>query len=183
MLTRHLGTRLRWIIAWAALALLGSPAVGQSPPHSLPNPSLTPGAVLQVTLRDICTPGYTAKVRNVPAPLKRNVYAAYGIREHAPGEYEVDHLIPLQLGGSNSMRNLWPQSYLVQPWNAHVKDRLESKLHRLVCSGALDLATAQREIASDWIAAYKKYFRTNVPLSSKRSQSHTGHRSLRRAHG
>jgi hypothetical protein len=38
-----------------------------------------------------------------------------------------------------------------------VKDALERKLHNLVCAGELDLKTAQREIASNWIEAYKKY--------------------------
>ncbi len=62
--------------------------------------------------------------------------------------------------------NLWPQSYQTQPWNAHVKDALENELHRLVCSGQLDLKTAQHDISTDWIAAYKKYFHTDQPLSA-----------------
>jgi hypothetical protein len=35
----------------------------------------------------------------------------------------------------------------------------------MVCAGEVDLATAQRDIATDWIAAYKKYFHTDRPLS------------------
>ena len=69
----------------------------------------------------------------------------------------VTRLISLELGGSNSIKNLWPESYRTTPWNARVKDRLEDKLHELVCSGQLDLQTAQRAIASNWIEAYKKY--------------------------
>ena len=65
------------------------------------------------------------------------MFAEYGITRRAPREYEVDHLISLELGGSNSIRNLWPQSYLTQPWNAHVKDRLENNLHAMVVSGQL----------------------------------------------
>jgi hypothetical protein len=68
----------------------------------------------------------------------------------------VDHLISLELGGSNSLKNLWPESYSGE-WNAHVKDKLENDLHRRVCKGEVDLKDAQREIATDWIAAYKKY--------------------------
>jgi hypothetical protein len=49
-----------------------------------------------------------------------------------------------------------------------VKDELERLLPQLVCSHQLDLATAQREMATDWIAAYKKYFNTNVPLEAHR---------------
>jgi hypothetical protein len=50
----------------------------------------------------LCVPGYAKKVRDVPAWLKRQAYDEYGITEHKPGDYEVDHLIPLSLGGSNS---------------------------------------------------------------------------------
>src|SRR5262249_28241155 len=90
-------------------------------------------------------------------------YAAYGITSHQPREYEVDHLISLELGGSNSIKNLWPQSYLTQPYNAHVKDVLENKLHKMVCDGTIDLRTAQREIATNWIEAYRKYVRADIP--------------------
>jgi hypothetical protein len=92
----------------------------------------------------------------VPESVKNRVYQEYGIWSHKAREYEVDHLISLELGGSNSIRNLWPQSYS-GAWNAHIKDRLEDKLHALVCSGSLDLKTAQRAISADWIAAYNKY--------------------------
>jgi hypothetical protein len=44
---------------------------------ALPNPRATAGAILDVTKEDICTPGYTKKVRNVPVPVKRQVYARY----------------------------------------------------------------------------------------------------------
>jgi hypothetical protein len=114
------------------LVVLGA-ASGGSPLR--PDPQLTPGTTLEVTIMDICVPGYTKTVRDVPDPVKRQVYAAYGIQTHAPGEYEVDHLIPLELGGSHALTNLWPQSYQTQPWNAHAKDRLENTLHRLVCAG------------------------------------------------
>jgi hypothetical protein len=50
--------------------------------------------------------------------------------------------------------------------NAHVKDTLKERLHQLVCSGRLDLSTAQRDIATDWIAAFKKYFHTERPLAA-----------------
>jgi hypothetical protein len=122
----------------------------------LPNASLTPGDTLAVTTRDICQSGYASKVRDVPTSVKDQVYKEYGITSHKPGQYEVDHLISLELGGSNSIRNLWPESY-TGPWNAHIKDKLENQLHSLVCSGKVDLATAQHAIASDWMAAYRSY--------------------------
>src|SRR5579875_1962927 len=143
----------------------------------LPNPQLTPGDTLPVTVQDICVPGYARKVRNVPIEVKRQVYQEYGIYHHRPGEYEVDHLISLELGGSNSIKNLWPQSYKTQPWNAHVKDKLENALHADVCSNKVDLKTAQQEIASDWIGAYKREFGTDAPTSEagggRRRHSHS----------
>ena len=150
-------------------------AADQATAPLLPDSKMTPGATLPVTRDDICVPGYTQKVRNVPLNIKKQVYAEYGIASHKPGDYEVDHLISLELGGSNSIKNLWPQSYKTQPWNAHVKDALENEMHAEVCSGKLDLATAQHDIATDWIAAYKKYFHTTAPLSTS-GGSNGGHR-------
>jgi hypothetical protein len=89
--------------------------------------------------------------------MKEEVYREYGITQHHRGEYECDHLISLELGGSNSIKNLWPQSYRTRPWNARVKDRLENRLHQLVCAGQLELKTAQQAIALNWIEAYKRY--------------------------
>jgi hypothetical protein len=96
--------------------------LAQQPKPIIPNPKLTPGDAFEVTVQDICVPGYSKKVRNVPAEMKREVYREYGITSHESGDYEVDHLIPLELGGSNSIRNLWPESHRTSPWNAQVKD-------------------------------------------------------------
>src|SRR5690348_8839896 len=112
-----------------ALLFLAQVVFGQQPTPILPDPKLTPGDTFEVTVQDICAPGYSKKVRNVPAETKREVYREYGITEHHVGDYEVDHLISLELGGSNSIKNLWPESYRTFPWNARVKDRLEDKLH------------------------------------------------------
>ena len=166
---------IRNLFVLISLVFITSSAVtAQQASPILPNRALTPGATLPVTVADLWVSGYTKKVRNVPQDVKEKVYEEYGITNRQPREYEVDHLISLELGGSNSIKNLWPQSYFTQPWNAHVKDRLENKLHAMVVSGQIDLPTAQRMIATDWIAAYKKVFGTDQPLSKSRgSQSGT----------
>jgi hypothetical protein len=69
---------------------------------------VTPGETFEVTAQDVSVLGYAKKVRAVPACLRRQAYAEYGIKQYKTGDYEVDHLIPLSLGGSNSIRNLWP---------------------------------------------------------------------------
>lgn len=75
-------------------------------------------------------------------------------------EFEIDHFVPLELGGSNDISNLWPESY-VMPWGAHIKDEVEDRLKALVCAGTLTLAEAQTAIRTDWIAAYHKYVATS----------------------
>jgi len=104
----------------------------------------------------------------VPADLRRRVFQVYGIANADPRAYEVDYLITPALGGADDIRNLWPQSYVSTVWNARVKDALEDRLRDLVCQGQLDLADAQRDISTDWIAAYKKYFQTNQPAPTGR---------------
>ena len=123
----------------------------------VPDPKLTPGDTLDVTKDDICTGGYSRKVRDVPQSVKEKVYSLYGISNRQPGEYEVDHLISLELGGSNSVKNLWPESYKTKPWNAYEKDKVENKLHKMICNGQIELSVAQHEIATDWQAAFNKY--------------------------
>lgn len=129
-----------------------------------PDPALTPGvANPAATLAVICVRGYTAQasVRHVTEATKRAVFAEY----HIPpsGEFEIDHLESLQLGGSNDIKNLWPQSYTTQPWNAHVKDGEENRLHALICAGRIPLGEAQHSISTDWIAAWRRDFGKDHP--------------------
>ena len=128
----------------------------------VPSSRLTPGETRIVTLDDVCRLRGSTRPQTIPATLQQEVFSEYGIRNAGPGTYEVDYLITPELGGADTIRNLWAEPYS-GVWNARVKDRLEDRLHNLVCSGKVDLATAQREIATDWISAYKKYFGTNRP--------------------
>ena len=137
-----------------ALPLL---AASTPPPDPVrPDPVLTPGAVLSANPDRFCYPGYSNTVRHTTDGMKRRVFAAYGIPQDS-ARYEIDHLIPLSLGGADVPANLWPQSYETFPYNAHVKDRLEMKLLGLVCGGKLSARQAQADIARDWVAAYRLY--------------------------
>ena len=128
---------------------------------AFPDPNLTPGDVFPVGIAQICVTGYASSVRNVTIETKEEVYAGYHITSHVAGQYEVDHLIPLELGGSNSIRNLWPEPAEPEP-GFHQKDLLENRLHELVCARSLDLATAQHAIAMNWYAAYVRYVLGNA---------------------
>jgi hypothetical protein len=136
-----------------------------------PKARLTPGATVPLTREDVCRGNSLTEEPPVPAFLKRQVFEEYGIPDAQPDAYEVDYLITPQLGGATNIRNLWPQPYFNTTWHARVKDQLEERLHAMVCNGEIDLATAQHDIATNWIAAYKKYFHTEKPLVG-RSQLH-----------
>jgi len=131
----------------------------------LPDAALTPGAgdprVMQANIdATICVKGYAKSVRppaRFTSALKHRQLARVGLADQMRA-FEEDHLIPLELGGAPAdQRNLWPEKRQ-PPWGAGTKDRLENRLHRLVCAHALSLRDAQRAIARDWIAAYRRYY-------------------------
>lgn len=138
----------------------------------LPNPKLTPGKTSGATKNQLCAATFrTPDIRNVPDSLKLAVYKRYGLTPNAgyctPKPYktktgktvmqgcEVDHLISLELGGSNDIENLWPQPYAEVP-GAHQKDVVETWLHSQVCSGKVTLAKAQHDISTNWLLVYQQ---------------------------
>jgi hypothetical protein len=126
---------------------------------ALPDHRCTPGArFTYATKAKVCRSGYSKQVRNVSAAAKNAVYATYGMATHFDGQTgEVDHLVSLELGGSNSRANLFPEAASPRP-GSHEKDRLENRLHTDVCAGQLTLRQAQKLIAGDWVAAYHARF-------------------------
>ena len=134
----------------------------------LPISAVTPGAinpsVTQANIATtICTLGYTLKIRPpVSYTTKLKIkqlaslpYSAYGSKDTAL--FEEDHLISLELGGSpTDTKNLWPEPW-DGPFGARVKDKLENKLHAMVCAHQIALAKAQGVIASNWYSAYQVY--------------------------
>jgi hypothetical protein len=124
--------------------------------NGLPDSACTPGDIItSATKSVICKSGYARTVRNVPDSEKNQDYAEYDITHHSTGQYEVDHLVSLELGGSNDISNLWPELASPTP-GFHQKDLVENYLHNQVCSGAVSLQQAQIEIATNWLAVYNQ---------------------------
>jgi anti-sigma factor RsiW len=174
---RHWGTIAATVAAVAAIALFvrAEPrrAARSVERDALPIASLTPGATWDVSPQELCN-GIEREQRPIPVDLRQQVLHDYQMETVSPDDYELDYLITPELGGAPVARNLWPQRYTSRVWNARVKDQLERLLPRLVCDQRVALDTAQRDIAADWIAAYKKYFKTESPLSTPAQASFLG---------
>lgn len=149
----------------------------------LPLPSVTPGAlnsdVTQENINStICISGYTKTIRpssSYTTGLKREQLAgSYSFyHDSTTGDFEEDHLISLEIGGSPSdPKNLWPEPYAGAS-GARLKDKIENKLHALVCSGQISLHTAQLAIAKNWYSAYQKYIGVVSSYSSGSSGTST----------
>jgi hypothetical protein len=119
--------------------------------------------------KTICVPGWTATVRpstSYTQGLKRLMLTRASLPPADAVKYELDHLVPLAIGGHpRSEDNLWLQRW-DGAWNARVKDRLERRLQVMVCAGEINLHTARTAVQHDWHAAYRKYVaadRTVIP--------------------
>lgn len=128
-----------------------------------PDADLTPGnAVPGVSAGTFCTRQYVADFRRPHFSTMASAFAGYGVSTHERDRYQVDHLIPVSLGGSNDTENLWPQPY-AEPMGATQKDQLERQLTTMVCSGALGVLEARAAITTDWAAAFDRYVASTVP--------------------
>jgi len=122
---------------------------------ALPDSACTPGAVMTKDLDVVCHHS-TRERRHVEASSHKLAFTAYGYAfPQAHGAFEVDHLIPLELGGDNTIENLWAEPANPLP-GFHEKDRVENYLHRQVCLGVMTLEDAQKAIATDWLSVWKK---------------------------
>lgn len=117
----------------------------------LPDPQVTPGAVRTTNKAELCAESFrTGPYRKTTASEKRRVCEKYGAA-HCPGpDWELDHLISLEIGGEDSEDDLWPQP--AAGIGYHVKDKLENALHKMVCEGKITVPEAQKCIATDWFA-------------------------------
>lgn len=154
--------------------------------HEYPNLKITPGETISavpsvkaaacltkltrasvvvgapITQKMLCTTGFTTCIRQWPVPIsiRVGVYKSYGIsigKDYCTGGCELDHLVPLEIGGADTVKNMWPEPYGNVVWTAKVKDQLENQLHAMICSGKITMQKAQAAIIKDWIAAYKLY--------------------------
>jgi hypothetical protein len=122
---------------------------------ALPDAACTPGAVMTKDLDVICHHA-THERRHVEASAHRLAFTEYGYAyPQARGAFEVDHLIPLELGGDNAIANLWAEPANPKP-GFHEKDKVENYLHKQVCLGVMTLEDAQKAIATDWLGAWRR---------------------------
>jgi hypothetical protein len=125
-----------------------------------PDRRCSPGAYYsKLTKAVICSPTFrTSSVRNVPESEKFAVEREYGMApRHYGTSLEIDHIVSLELGGSNDIANLFPEKLYAHP-GYRVKDKLENRLHAMVCAGSIGLRAAQRAIASNWQGLYERVF-------------------------
>ncbi len=135
--------------------------------RAYPDRMLTPGSIdPSLTPEYICSHS-TSERRSVTTALKKSVFAAYNVPFEDRANYEVDHFIPLALGGVNTCTdtptcNLWPEPHQksfpeIAPWGSETKDRLELRLYKMMCAGQISLHDAQVAISTDWEVAYRQY--------------------------
>jgi hypothetical protein len=141
-----------------ALVLFVSTAAGAQQAAIIPDPTLTPGAVRTTDVAQICANG-TVGLRHWSRERDNQIMLEYGLRPGPHPDFEMDHLIPLGIGGSDDDHSLWPEPRrTIEPvWNAEAKDRLDWKLRELVCDGSLDVRVAQQAIRYDWTETHRKY--------------------------
>ena len=144
----------RAAIAMLAI-LIAWPAFSQA---VAPDPTLTPGAVRTTDAFDVCSHG-TRQYRHMNRERSDVIMAEYGLPGGPHEAYEIDHLIPLSIGGSDDDANLWPEPRrMIEPeWSAERKDELEMRLHALVCAGRIEIVDAQKAMAEDWTGAWLLY--------------------------
>lgn len=151
-------------LAFVAAVLATSPALADDVPDLTKTPGL---ARSDLSAETICATKWGKDERHVTARMKAQVFALYGytgdsdprcVADAHGRRCEIDHLISRELGGADDVKNLWPQAYGTSPWNAHLKDKLENKLHVEMCAGRITLNQARSMVVNDWRQAYARYY-------------------------
>jgi hypothetical protein len=154
------GNAVKVHLSVVTVFMMASFASAQNPPctyrHSgpalLPDPKCTPGAIRTTDFAEVCDPNFrTAKYRHTTFATKKKVCEEYGVKgcPHY-GKLEIDHLVPLEAGGLDDIRDLWPQLAEPRP-GYHEKDLVENYLRHAVCiDRTMSLKGAQECLESDW---------------------------------
>ena len=110
----------------------------------LPNPKFTPGRVAA-----------TEKERGgITVVMEQKVFARYKLPWSARQEFKIDRLIPRELGGADTVDNLWPQPVRVKPYGADRKELLTEVMLEKIRRGRMTIEQAREEIRRDWIDAF-----------------------------
>ena len=133
---------MKWLITFSALFVLASGICAQE--ALLPNPKLTPGRIAQ-----------TEKDRGgVTVEMEQKVFARYRLPWASRAAFKIDHLIPLELGGADTIDNLWPQSLRARPYGPDRKELLTEVLLQRIAKKEMTVEQAQEQIRRDWIDAF-----------------------------
>jgi hypothetical protein len=141
--------------------------LGSALADDVPDLNKTSGAVRAgLTKAKICSIKWGRDERHVTQQMKEQVFSLYGFSGYddprcvpkGKRTCEIDHLISRELGGADEVKNLWPQAYGTSPWNASLKDKLENRLNKEMCSGRVSLKRARDMLVNDWRVTYKKYY-------------------------
>jgi hypothetical protein len=138
--------------AVATVAAVGVPAVALA---QLPSSFQTPGNKSKANEAQVCAADYEASVKPMAKWQRDQALERYGKR---PEDFtgELDHLIPIALGGTNDPDNLWPIP-ASKEMGPEQKKALDAKLHELVCNKTMKLKDAQDAEKKDWVKAYNEY--------------------------
>jgi hypothetical protein len=142
-----------------AAAALAAPSIATA---QRPSSYKTPGATAKVKMDQLCAPGFAASLKPVSNWQRTEALERYGLRSDGFSG-ELDHLVPVSLGGSNDPDNLWP-FHASGTFTLEAKQALASKLQGLVCTGKLSLKDAQDAFRKDWTLAYQVHIKAvNAP--------------------
>jgi hypothetical protein len=153
--------RTAWFSFAATVVAVGVPALAIA---QLPSSFQTPGNKSKANEAQVCAADYEASVKPMAQWQRDQALERYGKR---PEDFtgELDHLIPISLGGTNDPDNLWPL-----PANKEMgpdqKKALDAKLHELVCNKTIKLKDAQDAAKKDWVKAYNEYVKAG-PKTTK----------------
>jgi hypothetical protein len=133
---------VKWLITLSVLFFLAAGVRAQE--ALLPNPKLTPGRVAQ-TDRDRA---------GVTVEMEQKVFARYRLPWASRAAFKIDNLIPLELGGADTIDNLWPQRLRARPYGPDRKELLTEVLLQRIAKRQITLEEAQEQIRRDWIDAF-----------------------------